>query len=438
MQTEAGVTRREFLRTTSAALATAAAAPGVFAAGTDRLRIGVIGCGARGTGAAMNCVLSSPGLEIAAIGDVFSDRVEACFKRLKDDTQEKEWSCSQPWRHSKQVTATKDTCFTGFDAYAKVLASGVDLVILAGPPHFRPAQLKAAIEAGKHVFMEKPVAVDPPGARLVIASGEKAAAKKLSVVAGTQRRHDANYLRTAAAIQRGAIGKIVGGTVMWCGGALWFRTRNAGESDAEYMVRNWVSFTEMSGDHIVEQHVHNIDVANWFIGRPPVTALGFGGRARRRTGNQFDFFSVDFDYGDGCHIHSMCRQVNGTYSRVGEFFTGTEGVTFGNGGMKSEKKVDVPEIKTVDNPYVEEHVALLKAITTGQPVNEARQVAESTMAAIMGRISTYTGQLVRWSDVMEKQDSPWFNFSCQPTSEDFEKGPVVAPADDTPSIPGKV
>jgi len=263
-------------------------------------------------------------------------------------------------------------------------------VLIATSPNFRPVHFEAAIKAGKHVFMEKPVAVDPPGGRRIIAAGELAKSMGLAVVAGTQRRHQASYLRTQYAFERGAIGKIVGGCVWWCGGALWYRTQNPNESDADYMVRNWVSFTEMSGDHIVEQHVHNLDVANWYIGHPPESALGFGGRARRKTGNQFDFFSIDMDYGNGVHIHSMCRQINGTDGGVREFFRGCQ-----------------------------EHVDLLNSILRQKPLNEARNVAESTLTAIMGRISAYTGKLVRWTDITENKNSPWYNLTIKPTAEEF-------------------
>jgi predicted dehydrogenase len=287
--------------------------------------------------------------------------------------------------------------------------------------------------------MEKPVAVDPPGVRRVIEAGELAKRKGLGVVAGTQRRHQANYLRTQYAIEHGAIGQIAGGCVWWCGGALWYKTKEPGESDADYMVRNWVSFTEMSGDHIVEQHVHNLDVANWYIGHPPKTALGFGGRARRKTGNQFDFFSIDLDYGDGCHIHSMCRQVNGCDGGVREFFRGTRGETLGGGGLKLTRKrreIEVPDFPEHGGPYVQEHVDLLNSILAGKPLNEARNVAESNLTAIMGRISAYTGKLIKWSDLTENKDSPWYNLTLKPTAEDFEKGEVVAPPDDIAAVPG--
>jgi myo-inositol 2-dehydrogenase/D-chiro-inositol 1-dehydrogenase len=193
----------------------------------------------------------------------------------------------------------------------------------------------------------------------------------------------------------------------------------------------------MSGDHIVEQHVHNIDVANWFIGHPPVRALGFGGRARRKTGNQFDFHSVEFDYADDLHIHSMCRQINGCYNRDSEHFVGSEGSTLGNGGnMDSSRNIDVPDFSGYKDPYIQEHIDLLKSILDEKPINEARNVAESTLAGIMGRIATYTGRIVRWSDLMT-EGGQWYDLTLKPTAADFETGNVVAPPDDEAPIPGR-
>ena len=195
----------------------------------------------------------------------------------------------------------------------------------------------------------------------------------------------------------------------------------------------------MSGDHILEQHVHNLDVANWFIGHPPQYAVGFGGRARRKTGDQFDFFSVDFNYGNDCHIHSMCRQIDGTYGGVNEFFNGTEGTTFGGGKMSSSKlaSLNVPEFKTHENGQVQEHIDLLNSIINEKPLNGARTVAESTLTAIMGRISCYTGQLVRWSDLTTNTESPFYHLSLSPSAADFESGKVVAPKDNIYPIPGE-
>jgi predicted dehydrogenase len=417
--------RRDFVKGAAALSATSLLVnPGVvFSAGQETLKIGVVGCGGRGSGALGDCLNAAKHLnintEVVALADFFMDRAVGTARRYG---------------------VPEDRCFEGAEAYKKVMASDADVVLLATPPNFRPVHFDAAIKAGKHVFMEKPVAVDPPGARKIMETGKLAAQKKLAVVAGTQRRHQAAYRQTAWAVANGAVGRLTSGKVWWCGGALWFNRRQEGESDASYLVRNWVSFTEMSGDHIVEQHVHNIDVANWYIGRHPEAALGFGGRARRQTGNQYDFFSVDFDYGQDVHIHSMCRQINGCYNRVSEFFVGTEGSTWGTGpGREGYKKaIQLPEFEEHGGPYVQEHIDLLDSILKGQPLNEAQIVAEATLSGIMGRISAYTGQMVRWRELVDETvGSPWYNLVLTPTAEDFEKGTVVAPPDDVVAIPGK-
>jgi predicted dehydrogenase len=387
-----------------------------------KFKVGLVGCGGRGNGALDNHIEAAKSLgheiEVYAVADFFPERAA---------------------NTAKKHGVPAERVYAGATGYHKLMEHPIDIVLLATPPTFRPAHFEAAVKAGRHCFIEKPVGVDPVGARSVIATGEIAGQKGLSVVAGTQRRHQQIYLRNQFAVANGAIGKIMGGTVSWCQNRLWFKTRNEQESDDSYLVRNWTSFSAMSGDHIVEQHLHNLDVANWFIGRPPVSAVGFGGRARRETGDQYDFFSVDYNYGEDVHIHSMCRQINGTYGGVNEFFNGTEGSTFGGGKMNSPKlaSLSVPEFKTHANPYVEEHIALLDSIVTGRPINAARTVAESTLTAIMGRIACYTGQIVRWSDVATKADSPWYNLTLSPSPVDFENGTVVAPKDNVVPIPGE-
>jgi myo-inositol 2-dehydrogenase / D-chiro-inositol 1-dehydrogenase len=414
--------RRSFLGNTTLVGASLAAGS-VFAqntaGGSKKIKVGLIGCGGRGNGALGDfmgaCKILGLEPELTAAGDAFKDKADGVGKKMG---------------------LSEDKCFGGFDAYQKVIASGCEYVIMATPPSFRPLHFAAAVEAGKHCFIEKPVAVDPVGARSVIATGEKAAAKGLAVVTGTQRRHDKNYLRNKALIDAGAIGQIKGGVVQWNGVVPWIKRRNEGESDASYLARNWLNFTELSGDHIVEQHVHNLDVAVWFTGKLPVTAVGFGGRARRETGNMFDFFSIDYDFGDDVHIHSQCRQISGTYGRVGELFTGTEGVCYGGGKLKG-KDVSIPEIKLdSDNSMVQEHVDMIRSVMTGKPLNDAKRIAEVTMVAIMGRISAYTGELVRWSDLMTNDKSPLYNMACTPSALDFEKGDVKAPQE-VPAIPGK-
>ncbi|HOM61431.1 MAG TPA: Gfo/Idh/MocA family oxidoreductase [Anaerohalosphaeraceae bacterium] len=421
-QESKNLTRRDFLKTTAVASSAVLWPSTLFAAGQDKIRLALIGCGGRGNGALNDCLQAASSLgmqvEITALADFFKERA---LKTAQDHN------------------VPAERCFEGPKAYQQALASEADVVLLVTPPVFRPRHFEAAVAAGKHVFMEKPVAVDAPGARKILEVGRTAAAKGLAVCVGAQRRHQASYLQTKYAVDQGVIGTILAGQVWWCMGHLWYNKRRPGETDAEYLVRNWVSFTEMSGDHIVEQHFHNIDVANWFLGKTPKQCVGFGGRARRVTGNQFDFFSVDFDYGSGIHIHSMCRQVDGCYNRVAEFFTGTQGTTAGSGPVNPAdgKKITIPEMQLHENPYVQEHIDLLKSIRDGKPLQDAQWAAETNLTALMGRISAYTGQLVRWQDLTDPQSkSPWYNLTLSPTAEDFENGAVQAPPDDVFPIPG--
>ena len=420
-----GVNRRDFVKSAAAVSIGSVLMSGssLFAAGSDNIKVAVVGCGGRGTGALGDFLNAAKHMnmqvEVVGLADYFMHRAKGA---------------------AQKYNLSEDLCKAGVLAYKDIMKTNADVVILATPPNFRPVHFEAAVKAGKHVFMEKPVAVDAPGIRQIIAAGKMASDKKLSVIAGTQRRHQQQYVDTYNAIQAGAIGNIRAANVWWCGGKLWYAERQPGEDDASYMVRNWVSFTEMSGDHIVEQHIHNIDVANWFIGRTPEQANGFGGRARRQTGNQFDFFSIDFDYGDDVKVHSMCRQIDGCYSRVSEHFVGTDGATWGSGPDKSGFANNVSYDKMqgyVGNPYVQEHVDLLKSIVNGDAVNVSQEVAESNLTAIMGRISAYTGQLVRWKDVMDNEKSPYYSMKMSPGPMDFEAGTVKAPADNVAAIPGK-
>ena len=385
-----------------------------------KVKVALIGCGGRGTGALAQFLAACKVLgvegEVVALADAFEDRA----KRLNE---------------TYKLPAAR--VFVGYDAYQKVMATDCAFVLMATPPAFRPVHFAAAVAAGKHCFVEKPVAVDPVGARAIIASGEVARAKGLAVVAGTQRRHDAYYLRNKALIDAGVIGALRGGVVQWNGTVPWVRRRAQGESDADYMNRNWLNFTELSGDHIVEQHIHNVDVAIWFLGRPPVSALGFGGRARRDSGNMFDFFSVDFDFGDAVHIHSQCRQITDTAGRVGEFFTGAEGSCYGSGKVFTKKDVKVPDIKLdTGDAMVQEHVDLIRSAFSGKPLNDARQIAETNLAVIMGRMSAYTGELIRFADLLANDKSPHYHFQFAIGPKDFESGNIKLPAE-VPPIPGK-
>ncbi len=377
------------------------------------LKAGVIGCGGRGSGAAINFLSAGPNLQIVALGDTFQDRVDSCREKIMKE---------------KGQDVPIDKCFVGFDAYQKVIDAGVDIIILATPPSFRPEHLAAAIAAKKHVFAEKPVCVDPVGARSVMATGQKAKGMELCIVTGTQRRHQRDYVANWQQVSQGLIGDIVGGNVYWNGGKLWHRDLDPKWTEMEWMIRDWVNWTWLSGDHIVEQHVHNLDVMNWFTGSHPVKAVGMGSRLRRVTGNQYDNFSIDFTFENGMHFHSMCRQINGTTPNVSERIQGSKGSTncensifdlAGTELWKYEYPLDKdgkPTRRPSVDPYVQEHIDMVTAIRTNQPINEAENTAISTMVAIMGRISSYTGKETTYEEMMNS------DLKLGPTVFDF--GPV--------------
>jgi myo-inositol 2-dehydrogenase/D-chiro-inositol 1-dehydrogenase len=382
------------------------------------LKAGVIGCGGRGSGAAINFLNAGPNLQITALGDTFQDRVDQCRAGiLKQKNQE----------------VPIENCFVGFDCFQKVIDSGVDIVILATPPFFRPEHLAAAVAAKKHIFAEKPVCVDPTGARSVMATAKKAEGLGLSIATGTQRRHKRDYVANWQQVKQGLIGELTGGNVWWNGGKLWHRDLDPKWSEMEWMIRNWVNWTWLSGDHIVEQHVHNLDVANWFFGAHPVKAVGFGSRLRRVTGDQYDNFSVDYTFENGMHIHSMCRQINGCAGNVSERLQGTKGSTncestivdlAGTELWKYEYPLDKdgkPTTRVSVDPYVQEHIDLVTAIRTGKPFNELEATAISTMIGIMGRISAYTGKETTYEEMMNS------DLKLGPTV--FAFGPVDIPKD---------
>lgn len=361
------------------------------------LKAGIIGCGGRGTGAAINFLSAGPNLQVTALGDTFQDRVDNCKARiLKEKNQE----------------VPAENCFVGFDAYQKVIDSGVDIVILATPPFFRPEHLAAAVAAKKHIFAEKPVAVDPTGARSVMATAKKAEGLGLSITTGTQRRHQRDYVANWQQVQQGLIGDLTGGNVWWNGGKLWHRDNDPSWSEMEWMIRDWVNWTWLSGDHIVEQHVHNLDVAHWFFGAFPVKAVGMGSRLRRVTGDQYDNFSIDYVMENGMHLHSMCRQINGCANNVSERLQGAKGSTncqntivdlAGAELWKYEYPLDAdgkPTNRVSVDPYVQEHIDLVTAIRTGTVFNELEVTAISTMVGIMGRISSYTGKETTYEEMM--------------------------------------
>ncbi len=396
-----GASRRDFLKTSAVAGAAAVAAhlslaSAARAAGDDDIKVGLIGCGGRGSGAADNVLHSAKGVKIVALADAFGDRLNGCRKRLedlKDDEKVKELGNS---------VDVEGRCFVGLDAFEHLLKTDVNYVILATPPGFRPIHLQAAVAAGKNIFTEKPVGTDTVGIRKVFDAYEEAKKKNLAIVAGTQRRHQAGYLETVKQLHDGALGEILGGHCHWDQGILWAYARKPEWSDLVYQMRNWYNFVWLCGDHIVEQHVHNIDVMNWVMGAHPVKArsMGFRTRTDPKYGHIYDFFSTGFEYPNNVTVLSTCRQIRGCPNDVSETVRGTKGECKVNLHTINGKPV-APRRGGTD-PYVQEHTDLIASIRKGQPLNELKQVAESTLTAIMARMSAYTGRDVTWDFVANK------------------------------------
>ncbi|MCD6338851.1 MAG: Gfo/Idh/MocA family oxidoreductase [Verrucomicrobia bacterium] len=415
--------RRSFLRVSAAAAAGLAAGQAPLAitgraAPNEPIRVGLIGCGGRGAGALFNALgaatrviypakgyhtenvaegaaVKNKDIRVIALADLFPDRLENVRAQLA----------------RLGVRVPEEMCFTGFDAYKKLLAvEEINYVIQATPPHFRPAHVLAAVKAGKNVFMEKPAAVDAPGVRMILEAGKVAASKGLSIVAGTQRRHQFGYIEMIKRIHAGELGRLMYAHCYWNGGVIWVVERQPGWSDMEWQLRNWNYFTWLSGDHIVEQHVHNLDVMNWALRAHPLRAHAMGGRLCRRTpihGHIYDHFAVSFEYPDGVMVFSQCRQMNGAEGKVEEHIVGTEGEAYASSRAnyircRRGRPWRYPKQQET-NPYEQEHQDLIRAIRSGKPLNEARAVAESTLTGIMGRESAYSGQSISWDQALNSK-----------------------------------
>jgi predicted dehydrogenase len=391
--------RREFVKTsallTGGLLAPSFLIPGAYAAPQNHLKLALIGCGGRGTGAVFQAFDTGHPIKLVAMADAFEDRLEGSYKPIIE-------------KYGKdKVDVPQERRFVGFDAYKKAIAEA-DVVILASPPGFRPSHFEEAVRQGKQIFMEKPVATDAAGIRKVLAAAEVAKAKKLNVVVGLQRHYQNNYREVMKRIQDGALGDIVGGQVYWNDGGVWVKQRTPGQTEMEYQMRNWYYFNWLCGDHIVEQHVHNIDVANWAKNGYPVKAEGTGGRAVRtgkEHGEIFDHHVLTFTYADGTVIHSECRHFPGAANRVDETFQGTQGKAYlsaGNHGLLTDWKGNVlydHDRKNQPNPYQQEHDELWAALVKGEyKFADAENAAKSTMTAIMGRYATYSGKVMTWED----------------------------------------
>lgn len=425
MQKPIHLSRRDFVRSTVTA-GVVLGAPGVLGAadkaGGRVYKVGLIGCGGRGRGAAQESLQAGKilglNVQIVGIADYFKDRA---------------------LQAGKQFNVPPERCFGGAASYQALMETDAEIILMATAPLFRPLHLEAAVKAGKHAFIEKPVAVDPPGCRRVIAAGEEAKKKGLVVIAGTEMRHDFDFIKThqAIAVEK-ALGRLYAGRVSFCIPHM-FSTKPINPQTADDLVRTWQNWIALSGDHLVEQHVHNIDIANWFCGRPPASAVGFGGRAQRVAGDMYDFFSVDYDYGDGVHIHSMCRQVNGCWNWTGHDFLYEKGRTTGNNYARPRQSPIPADLPQGPTSAVQEQIDLLYHVHKGDALNQARAVAESSASAVLGRISAYTGQQVTWKEIMEDPDMnpEFYNLTLRPSAEDFDRGTVEIPKENVVPIAGR-
>jgi len=395
--------RREFLRQGSMLAGGLIAAPLItnanyFSGADDVIKIALVGCGGRGTGAASQALLSKQNVRIVAMADAFRDNLDNCYQSLTSDEMAE--SIGGKAILKTRVDVPEERKFTGFDAYLKAFEFA-DVVLLATPPGFRPIHFAEAIKQNKHVFMEKPVATDPAGIQSVLATAAIAKQKKLNVVVGLQRHYQNSYRELFK--RKELIGDITSMQAWWNNDGVWVRPRKAGQTEMEYQMRNWYYFNWLCGDHITEQHVHNLDAVNWFKGSYPVRAQGMGGRQVRKGkehGEIFDHHYVEYTYADGSILNSQCRHIPGTTSKVDELIVGTKGkIQAGAANIldHSGKVLYQFDKKTENNPYQAEHVELFAAIAKGEyKFADAENGAKSTMTSILGRMATYTGQRIEW------------------------------------------
>ncbi len=432
--------RREFVRQTSLITGGILAAPllsraNYFSGAGDEIKVAVVGCGGRGTGAALQALLTKQNVKIVALADAFRNRIDDCYKKLTSNDMS-DFGISGNLKH--KVDVPEERKFVGFDAYEKAIPLA-DVVILATPPGFRPIHFEEAVKRGKHVFMEKPVATDPAGVKKVLDAAAIAKQKKLNVVVGLQRRYQNSYLELYK--RKNLIGDITSSQVYWNGGGVWVNPRQPQQTEMEYQMRNWYYFNWLCGDHIVEQHVHNIDVGNWFKGAFPVKAQGMGGR-QVRTGKEygeiFDHHFVEFTFPDGSIMNSQCRHMPGTKSKVDELIVGTKGV-IKTGEAKilnhAGKELYKYDKKGDNNPYQTEHDVLFEAVAKGLfKYSDTEHGAKSTLAGIIGRLATYSGQVIDFEEALNS------GLDIMPKEYSWTATPPVVPNADgfyPIAIPGK-
>ena len=435
--------RRDFIRKSSLLAAAGAVgtslsiARSAHAFGSDTIKIGLVGCGSRGSSAAsqaMNSMLRNDidpngEVKIITMGDVFPHRMQMSTRAIKG-------------LHEKSFDVPKDRQFIGFDAYKRVLETDIDLVILATPPGFRPLHFEAAVEAGKHVFMEKPVATDAPGVRRVLAANEEAQRKNLAVAVGLQRHHEKKYLETMRRIWDGAIGEILYTRVYWNGDGVWVRNREPGQTELEYQMKNWYYFNWICGDHICEQHIHNLDVSNWLVDSYPVDCNGMGGREVRTGkdhGQIFDHHFCEYTYSNGVKMFSQCRHIAGSWKNISEHAHGTKGYADLSGKIyKPNGELVWSYGRGGGGGHQEEHYDLFAALRRGELPTEGDYGAKSTMTSILGRMATYSGQVVKWEDAINS-DIALADFDSLTSFEDTApvqpdpdgKYPVPVPGSDS-------
>ena len=433
--------RREFVKQSSLIAGGLMASPLIgggtnfFSGAKGEIKVAVVGCGGRGTGAALQALMSKQNVKIVALADAFKDRLNDCYNKL---TAEDMSDMGVTGNFRSKVDVPESRRFVGFDGYLKAIPLA-DVVILATPPGFRPAHFEECVKRGKHVFMEKPVAVDTAGIKKVLDAAVIAKQKKLNVVVGLQRRYQTSYLDLYK--RKDLIGDIVASQVWWNSGGVWVKKREPQQTEMEYQMRNWYYFNWLCGDHIVEQHVHNIDVGNWFKGDFPVRAQGMGGREVRKGkeyGEIYDHHYVEFTYADGSVMNSQCRHIPGTMSKVDELLIGTKGKIYCNDGSirdHSGKELFRFDRKNHNNAYQAEHDVLFAAVAKGEyKFEDAEFGAKSTLCGIMGRMATYSGQVIDWDKALNS------NIDIMPKEYSFTATPPVVPDADgfyPIAVPGK-
>jgi predicted dehydrogenase len=441
MNTSNGNSRREFVKQSSLIAGGLIAAPflsnaNYFSGADDTIKIALVGCGGRGTGAIVQALSTKQNVKLVAMADAFRDNLDKCYKSINaDDLSD---TTGEPGNLKNKIAVPEENKFSGFDAYKKAIALA-DVVILATPPGFRPTHFAEAVNQNKHIFMEKPVATDPVGIRKVLDAAEVAKKKKLNVVGGLQRHYSYPYRELFK--RKNMIGDIVSAQAWWNSDGVWVRPRQPNQTEMEYQMRNWYYFNWLCGDHINEQHIHNIDVINWFKGGPPVKAQGMGGREVRKGkdhGEIFDHHYVEFTYADGSILNSQCRHIPGTMSKVDELLIGTKGKIFCDAATITDGKGKVIyqyDKKQQNNPYQTEHDELFAAVAKGEyKFDNAEYGATSTMTAILGRMATYSGQVIEWDKALHS------NLDLQPETLDWNAMPKSVPNADgfyAVAVPGK-